>query len=854
MSAPSFFMRWCLGLTQGLTGFLLATSASGAPNASSPQPKMELNPMSSPAPAPLTVQAQSDADALVHWPGLPPPIARAVETAEAQAMTEHQDKSADSSHWHTRWLSADGLPWFTNRLILSQSPYLLEHAHNPVNWYSWGPEALAAAKAEHKPLFISIGYASCHWCHVMAQQSFESAAVARLLNQSFIAVKVDRQQNPEIDSRYQMAVAIVGGGQTGWPASIYAFPDGRPFYATLYQPEPAFLSTLKQVAGVWQTRPTVLDQDADKLTGLMRRVLDQQAKAQSLDAPFLVHAAQALAQRVDPFEGGFGDGVKFPDAERLMFLLDQLGHTALPPDQITALRNSLDLTLEHMRRGGIYDQLGGGFFRYSTTPDWRVPHFEKMAYDQAVLARTYLRAGLVLGRRAYWRTAENTLDFVLDQMRAPDGGFIAALDADSALPSSTGSSQPALHEGAFYTWSPSELAAVLPPEAAKLAAAYWQVTPAGDIDGMSVLHRASAVDEAQLAKTLHLNEAELNLKMVGIRKKLLAVRARRSAPRRDGNRITSWNGLLIQALAEGGRLLDQPRFVQAAAAAAQFVDHKIRLPGGRLAHNFNRGVASGVANLADHADYALGLIALYDATGEKTWLDQAQAQAAVIEKSFAAPAGGYFDQPNESKTDAAILDLPSRPYEDGPEPAGNTQTMRLFVDLAVRTGDQKYTDAADALLAGFSGLIARDPLSAAGMLAALTAQRAGAIDPQAYGARGGLHAGVSRRGGKQINVLLAFAPGWHVNAHDARSDLIPTQLTSVPPLQLALVDYPAGKKVRLAFSDTPLNLYEGTTHITGVIQPDSVMFPQRVRLDFQACNNEICLAPAQMTLWLPPHP
>lgn len=801
-------------------------------------------------------RTKAEASVWVGWPGLPSSVSQAVSAAETQARQEVRG----SNDWHTRWLNADGLPWFSNRLILSQSPYLLEHAHNPVNWYPWGAEALAAAKAEHKPLFISIGYASCHWCHVMAQQSFESAAVARVLNQSFIAVKVDRQQNPEIDSRYQMAVAIVGNGQMGWPASIYAFPDGRPFYATLYQPEPVFLSTLKQVARVWRTQPAVLDQDADKLTGMMRRVLDQQAKAQSLDPSVLAHAAQALMQRMDPFEGGFGDGVKFPDAERLMFLLDQMGHTALQADQIAALRNSLNLTLEHMRRGGIYDQLGGGFFRYSTTPDWRVPHFEKMAYDQALLARVYLRAGLVLGRRAYWRTAENTLDFVLDQMQATDGGFIAALDADSALPPSAGlghevrSSQRALHEGAFYTWSPSELAAVLPPEAAKLAAAYWQVTPAGDIDGMSVLHRVGAADEAQLARTLHLSGAEFHLKIADIREKLLAVRARRSAPRRDGNRITSWNGLLIQALAEGGRLLGQPRFVQAAAAAAQFVDHKARLSGGRLAHNFNRGVASGVANLADHADYALGLLALYDATGQKTWLDQAQAQAAVIEKSFAAPAGGYFDQSSESQTDAAVLDLPSRPYEDGPEPAGNTQTLRLFVGLAARTGDQRYTDAADALLAGFSGLIARDPLSATGMLAALTAQRTGATDTQAYGARGGLHAEVIRREGMQIDVRLAFAAGWHVNAHDTRSDLIPTQLTAVPPLQLALVDYPAGKTVRLAFSDTPLSLYAGIAHIAGVIQPDSVMFPQRVRLDFQACNNEICLAPAQMTLWLPPRP
>lgn len=785
----------------------------------------------------------------VAWPGLPPAVRPSVRRAASLARRGNPHPG----EWHTRWLNADGLPWFTNRLILSQSPYLLEHAHNPVNWYPWGPEALAVAKAEHKPLFISIGYASCHWCHVMAQQSFESAAVARVLNQSFIAVKVDRQQNPEIDRRYQMAVAIVSDGQTGWPASIFALPDGRPFYASLYQPEPSFLATLNRVSQMWQTRHDALDLDAGKLTGLMRRVLDQQAKAQSLDAPLLDQATQALMKQIDPFEGGFGDGVKFPDAERLTFLLDQLGHTALPPDQIASLRDSLNLTLTHMRRGGIYDQLGGGFFRYSTTPDWRVPHFEKMAYDQAVLARTYLRAGLVLGRRAYWRTAEDILRFVLDRMRAPDGGFIAAMDADSALPSAAGSApHTALHEGVFYMWRPAELAAVLSPDEAQLATAYWRITPGGDLDGMSVPHRGSAAAEARLAKAQHLSEHELARKMADIRRKLVQVRARRPEPRQDRNRITSWNGLLIQALAEGGRLLDQPRFVRAAEAAARFIDLKMRLPDGRLAHNFNRGVASGVANLSDHADFALGLVALYDATGQKTWLDQARAQAAVIESTFAAPAGGYFDQPQESRTDAAVLDLPVRPYEDSPEPAGNTQTLRLFVALAERTGAPHDTDAADALLAAFSGLIARDPSSATGMLAALTAQRAGAIDTLAYGARGGLHTIVRRGDGGQFDALLRFAPGWHVNAHDTRSDLIPTRLTAVAPLELALVDYPAGKKVKLAFSDTPLNLYEGAARITGVVRPDSDVFPQRVQLDFQACNDKICLAPARMTLWLPP--
>lgn len=813
--------------------------------------------MPSSTPEPASLSSRAAAHTLVDWPPMPSSVTQAVQTAEARAMTAVHD----AADWHTRWLTPKGVPWYTNRLILSESPYLLEHAHNPVNWYPWGAEALAAAKAEHKPLFISIGYASCHWCHVMAQQSFESAAVARELNQSFIAVKVDRQQNPGLDHRYQMAVAIVGGGQTGWPASIYTLPDGRPFFATLYQPEDSFLATLKQVNAAWHNRHNELEQDAGKLTGLMRRVLDQQAKAQSLDTALLAHTAQALNQQFDPFQGGFGDGMKFPDAERLMFLLDQLGHASLPASQAQALRDSLNTTLEHMQRGGINDLLGGGFFRYSTTPDWRVPHFEKMAYDQALLARTYLRAGLVLGQRAYWDTAAQTLDFVLNQMQAPDGGFVAALSADSALPTRPtrpGSGAPGgastMHEGVFYTWSPAELAAVLTPAEAKLAAAYWHITPAGDVDGMSVLHRGSRADEAQLAQSMHLTRAALTAQIQVLRKKLLSARAERPKPPRDDNRIVSWNGLLIQALAEGGRLLDQPRFVQAAAAAARFVDHKLRLADGRLAHSYNRGVASGVANLADHADFGLGLMALYDATGQKTWLDQAQKQAQVIEQHFAAPPGGFYDQSSwgqTGQTAGAVLDLPVRPYEDGPEPAGNAQTLRLFIGLAARTSDERYTEAADALLAGLSGLIARDPLTATGMLAALTTQRLGAVDMLAYGARGGVQ-GAVRREGQRIAVHLGFGPGWHVNAHETRSDLIPTRVQAVAPLALTGVDYPAGVSVRLAFSAHPLNLYDAATRIWATLPAKLPPYPQRIHLDFQPCNDKVCLAPEQVTLWLPP--
>ncbi|MDY0148070.1 MAG: DUF255 domain-containing protein, partial [Halothiobacillus sp.] len=482
----------------------------------------------------------------VDWPEFPAGLQKKLDQARtAQARQKGHEPEQNAPDWHTRWLNAAGLPMFTNRLILSDSPYLLEHAHNPVNWYAYGPEAFAAAKAQNKPLFISIGYASCHWCHVMARESFESVAVARELNRNFIAVKVDRQQQPGLDQRYQIAVALVNQGQTGWPASVFALPDGRPFYTSLYQPEPLFLATLKNVDQAWRDRRPEIGQNAVKLTALMRRVLDQRAKAAALNDTVLEQAVQAVTAQFDPFQGGFGDGAKFPQATRLLFLLDQLAHARgggrLSADQSRSLRAELELTLTHMARGGLFDQIGGGFFRYSTTPDWQVPHFEKMAYDQAMLAQTYLKAGLVLGDARDWLVAERTLDFVIREMSAADGGFIAALSADSAVGHQAGAAK---EEGYFYTWTPAQVAKVLPPDEARLAERYWSITASGTVEGRSVPHRGSAVADAALARAEGMDVPELTAKMVAIRTKLQAARESRPAPARDENRILGWNGLL----------------------------------------------------------------------------------------------------------------------------------------------------------------------------------------------------------------------------------------------------------------------------------------------------------------------
>ncbi len=792
----------------------------------------------------------------VDWPVLPTDLQKKLNKALAD---QAQQNGQSAPEWHTRWLNADGLPLFTNRLILSDSPYLLEHAHNPVNWYAYGPEALAAAKAQNKPIFISIGYASCHWCHVMARESFESVAVARELNRNFIAVKVDRQQQPALDQRYQIAVALVNQGQSGWPASVFALPDGRPFFTQLYQPEPSFLATLKNVHDAWQTQRPEVTKDAIKLTTLMRQVLDQQAKAAKLDDSVLVKTVNALNGQFDPFQGGFGDGTKFPQATRLLFLLDWLARAqsySMHPNeaggvstaQAKAVQNELVLTLNHMARGGLFDQIGGGFFRYSTTPDWQVPHFEKMAYDQAMLAQTYLKAGLVLGDAHDWQVAERTLDFVIRDMSAADGGFIAALSADSAVGQQAGAAK---EEGYFYTWTPAQVAAVLPPDEARLAERYWSITASGNVDGRSVPHRSDGPTEVFLAKVEGMSLSAFTAKMAAIRAKLESARRLRPKPARDDNRILGWNGLLIEALADGGRLLGAPRFIDAAQKAAEFIDTNMRLPDGTLAHSYYRGVASGRANLADHADYALGLVALYDATGKAQWLRAAKKQAQIIAQDFAAANGGFYDHKAlRTKIDGGVLNLPSRPIDDGAEPAGNAQALALLLALAARTDDAAYQEAAERMLASFSGLIARDPTDFTGLLAGLSDLRHGPVGSLAFAGKGNIRIEAVRTAEHTAEIRLNFTAPWHSNAHDASPGLIPTAIKVSPDASVRQIDYPLGKKVKLAFSDQPLNLYTGTQVLDMKLNPH-VSGPIRITVQIQACSDAICLAPEDLSIWLP---
>ncbi len=792
------------------------------------------------AAAPAAVQPDQ-APPAVAWPVMPDSVKQRIDQAVAETAQTHPN-------WHTRWLNAQGQPWFSNRLALSSSPYLLEHAHNPVNWYPFDDEALATAKAQNKLLFISIGYASCHWCHVMARESFESPAVARFLNEHFIAVKVDRQQQPALDARYQLAVALLNQGRTGWPANIFALPDGRPIAAHLYEPETALQDTLKRVETAWRTEPERLRLAATQLTAVMQRALDQQAKAATLDTALMHRTVTALMAAMDPFSGGFGDGVKFPEVSRLLFLLDQLATGRLPDAQAQSLRALLTQTLSHMDRGGLQDQIGGGFFRYSTTPDWQEPHFEKMAYDQAMLSLLYLRAALVFSSARDAQVARRTLDFVLREFTVADGGFAAALSAES-LPDHQAGTRP--QEGVYYQWNKHRLDAVLSPSDAALARSYWQLDSAH-----SLPHRLDEASLAALAAEQGKTLPALQAKLSEIQQKLLMARAERPAPRRDDDRILAWNALLIEALATAGRQLDEPRFTAAAQAATQFIDTHMRLPDGTLAHAYNQKRASGRADLADLADYGRALLALYDTTGQADWLDQAKQVATQMNTQFAAPDGGFYDRPAAEGATGGVLALPLRPFIDDQEPAGNTAALRFWQGLAARTPMSQAPETIDHLLAGFSGLVARNPLEATGFLAAVAQASAAGVSDLHYLAEGAVRVQAVRRGANSAQLILHFAPGWHSNAQaasesDADAALIPTTVSLLSPAKDAAVDYPPGVRKVLSFSDKPLNLYENTVMIDLRFSAPAHE-ATRIGLKLQTCSASFCRLPEFLVLWLPP--
>ena len=604
-----------------------------------------------------------------------------------------------------------------NRLIHETSPYLLQHAHNPVDWYPWSEEAFSRARAENKPVLLSVGYSACHWCHVMERESFEDPGIARLMNESFVSIKVDREERPDVDDVYMKAVQMLTG-RGGWPMTVFLTPDGKPFYGGTYFPPvdrhgmPGFPRVLEAVARAWRERPEDVVRSVDQLLAGLARMEESRPTDRALDPSLPRQAAEALLRHVDPSQGGLGGAPKFPHTSAFQLFLRQHRATGNP-----ALLRAVLLTCEKMAKGGVYDQVGGGFHRYAVDAQWLVPHFEKMLYDNAQLPRLYLEAFQVTGDPWLRAIAEETLDYVLRDLRHPEGGFYSATDADSEG-----------EEGRYFLWTRAEVARLVEPRDLELLCRFWDISEGGNFEGRNIPHVTLSSDE--VAKLFGRGTEEVTRAVAEAKRRLLAARAQRVPPLRDEKILASWNGLMIGTLAEAGRVLGARRFVDAAVAGAAFVwEHMIS--GGRLLHGWAGGKAKGDAYLDDHAFIASALVDLYEATGERTYLERARDLVAALEARFHDDAGAYFFTAHDGEQ----LIARSKSGADGSLPAGNAVAAQVLLRLHHVTGEPSYRTRAEEILRLYHDEAGSNPFGYAAYLQALELYTEGPTEVVVVGAR-----------------------------------------------------------------------------------------------------------------------
>ncbi|HKU76343.1 MAG TPA: thioredoxin domain-containing protein [Pyrinomonadaceae bacterium] len=579
-----------------------------------------------------------------------------------------------------------------NHLINETSPYLLQHAHNPVDWYPWGDEAFEVSRRENKPVLLSIGYSACHWCHVMAHESFENEEIAKLMNEYFVNIKVDREERPDLDQIYMNAVQMMTH-HGGWPMTVFLTPEAVPFYGGTYFPPqdryniPGFPRVLIGVAEAYRERQDEIRETGTSLINELRRLSETGGSDHPIETELLDAAYVGVVRNYDSINGGFGGAPKFPPAMTLEFLLRT--HVR------TGNREALEMvkyTCDKMANAGMYDQIGGGFHRYSTDAKWLVPHFEKMLYDNALLSRLYLHYFQISGEQQPRETAEGILDYVLREMTHPEGGFYSTQDADSEG-----------HEGKFFVWDLKEIQQTLGEKDASNFAAYYNITEAGNFEGKNIPNVTRSKEE--VAKSLGISEADLEASLKESRRKLFELRETRIKPDRDEKILTAWNGLMLASFAEAGVILNRPDYTDAARRNAEFVLSNLRADG-RLLRTWKDGRAKFNAYLEDYAFLSEGLLTLFETTGELRWLKEALALAdRMIEEFWDDESGGFFFT---GKSHESLI-VRAKDYFDNATPSGNSVAAILLLRLATLTGQENYRSLATAVLREIGDQVRRYP-------------------------------------------------------------------------------------------------------------------------------------------------
>jgi uncharacterized protein YyaL (SSP411 family) len=774
-----------------------------------------------------------------------------------------------------------------NRLAKESSPYLRQHARNPVDWFPWGPEAFEKAKKEGKLVFLSIGYSSCHWCHVMERESFSNAEVAKILNDGFVCIKVDREERPDIDDIYMNAVNVMGQNG-GWPLSMFLLPDGKPFVGGTYWPPDdrviegetvkGFKSILKIVKKIQKEHAKEIAEQADKIAEITRERLAQRIRGVAiveLNQTLVSAATGELVEQFDEVHGGFGNkaknfrGTKFPMPSYLELLHVMAARTELP-----GLKSKLNITLEKMAEGGIYDQIGGGFHRYSTERTWTVPHFEKMLYDNAQLVEVYAKAHAAQPNPLYERTIRDTLDFVLREMASPEGGFYSALDADSEG-----------EEGRFYVWTPKDLETALTnKDELSLARAVYGVENGLNFENKySIPTRNEAL--AEIAAKRKMSVEQLESKMTAIRHKLFIVRAKRERPFLDTKVLTAWNGQMIAAFALAGKVLKEPKYTDAAKKAAEFVLKMMRNKDGRLFRTYLAETGTPKLNgyLDDYAFFIHGLLGLHDATGEARWLNEAKTLTDLMVKwHWDKDGGGFF----YTSHDHEKLFARSKDQYDGAQPSGNSVAARDLVRLYARTKDEQYRDLAQKQFAAFAAVLKSSPTSLTTMIVALheflPLQPAAPADFSKAPLWGNL---IRQRGGaavksdsvvkvtatadkpaadgtQVVTIMMEIDKPWHSYANPIDNEMLDAAKTVVKVSgkgdpNVEKIDYPKGVKVEDKTVGDYM-VYEGKVTIKAMMKRASGdKEPLLVTVKFMACESGQngkpgrCLLPATVTVKVP---
>jgi len=759
------------------------------------------------------------------------------EELKESLKSAFKDKGEDYQA-RTRYLDDKDQPVYINRLILEDSPYLLQHAHNPVDWFPWSDEAFAKAKAENKPVFLSIGYSTCHWCHVMEEESFDNEEIAKHMNEFFICIKVDRECHPDVDTYYMTAVMMMQG-QGGWPMSSFLTPERKPFFGGTYYQPTQFIALMSRIDEVWHKQSAEILEQANSISSQVAGVMQTKRSLNEIGPNVIDVAAQAIMNHHDAINGGFGQAPKFPNEPYLYFLLEY----AILSGKDDEL-NSVIKTLHIQGCGGIYDQIAGGFHRYATDQNWLIPHFEKMLYNQANLSYVFAQAYTITGAKDFKRIACETLDYVSHEMTNNDGSFYSATDADSAG-----------EEGLFFIWDKEEIEALLKEDAEEFIKLY-QVTATGNFEGKNILNLNQPLED--YANENKIDYDELIVRLATSKKTLWEAREKRIPPLRDDKIITAWNAMMIKSFAYVGQQLNRKDYIDTAIKAANALLETNTTEEGQLSRSSLSGQASIPALQEDYAYLAEALLQIYDATQDRQWLNHATTLSDTMIESFWDKENGGFFMSNQSKDNL----LPAAPKEinDNATSSGNSVALRTLQRLLRRTGEKRYQSIAQQLIMAYSHDITQRPYICSYLMCGMLEMFVGEQSHQQWCADGNvcIQAACKKiKGDYKLLINISIAEKWHLNQIKDSFNLdVPISVQAIKGWSIDHILYPAYVTKNLGFQPEPVDVFEGTIQIMAELSNDNneLIFPKnllKLKLELQACDEQKCLAPESVSCVIP---